>query len=409
MKPSSVDQPSARPLVTSWRDARVQLLLAIGVGGFAARLLIAILSAGTNDIFRWEMFAQKIAEYGLLYEYQNDPNFNHPPLMGWYASGMLALSDMLDVRFAPIFKLPMIAADAVSGGLLWLVAQRRRGALAAGGVFALYGLSPISILISAHHGNTDSLCAMFVLLAAVLAQETRWPFAAGLALGAAVNVKLIPVLCAPALLVSGPRTVRAWLQFTGGMTIGAIPFVPVLLAVGPEFYRNAIAYNSNYDHWGVMHVFRLWTTHPRLQELGVSGATLYRQLGRYVVLGSIAAVCAASWRTRHANGYLLSALALSIFLVFAPGFGVQYLIYVCPLLFVVSPWFGFAYSSIAGVFAGLVYLCYWNGQVPWVTFFTSVFPPPSHPFGVLAWATLAGFMILGVVDVFSERPRLDVP
>jgi hypothetical protein len=121
-------------------------LLVLGSVGFVARVGFALLARGTNDVETWARFAMQIAKHGVLYQYVHDAGFNHPPLMGWLARSILALSEATGIRFTFLFKLPMIAADLGTGALLahafLLRSGRRQGALA----FALYGWSPISFM-----------------------------------------------------------------------------------------------------------------------------------------------------------------------------------------------------------------------------------------------------------------------
>lgn len=401
----------SEPRSDAWRghalaaDRMVLLWVALGVLGFVARLTLACFSSGTNDILSFEDFGEQIARYGLLQEYRHNVLFNHPPLVGWFARAAVWLSRLLDVRFSLVFKLPMIAADGVSALLIAWVWRRRQGARSGARGFALFALSPIAILISAHHGNTDSLCAMWVLLSAVLTEACGLSWAAGLALGAAINVKLIPVFCIPPLLCAQPRALRAWLMFGFGLSLGALPFVPVLLQVGAEFHRNAIAYNSNPDYWGVMHLLRVWGEQPGQHAAAVRAMRGYRALGRSLVPASIALVSVWSGSRRRLDTYALVALSLGLFLVLAPGFGVQYLVYPAPLLVLVHPWFGFAYGCVAGLFAAVLYACFWEGELPFHSQFFGPFPAPSHPFSLATWVLLLVFVCAMLRRGWTPRGR----
>src|SRR5205814_9830382 len=107
--------------------------------------------------------------------------------------------------FPYLFKLAPIAADAVTCWLLWRIWHPRAGAIWAAAAAAIYAWNPVAILISAHHCNTDSIYAMLCLAAVYVIESRRgsvgaW-FWGGLLLGAAINVKLIPVLLIPPLVI----------------------------------------------------------------------------------------------------------------------------------------------------------------------------------------------------------------
>src|SRR5690606_23081591 len=100
---------------------------------------------------------------------------------------------------------------------------RDRGSeLLGSAAFAAYGLSLSCIVISAHHGNTDAIYFFLAFLAAYC-MERRAPFWAGVALGAALNVKLIPVLLALPLASSCSNR-RDFVRYVLGGSLGAIPF-----------------------------------------------------------------------------------------------------------------------------------------------------------------------------------------
>jgi Gpi18-like mannosyltransferase len=199
---------------------------AILLGGIFVRLLIVLVSRGTNDIVSWEAFGTQIAEHGLTWMYGNVPLWNHPPLMGYMAEGLGALAPVLGWAFPPTFKLVPIAADGLSAVLIFRVWLTRSGDYrTARRALLLFVFSLNAILVSGYHGNTDPLAGALVL-AACLAVERGRHFVGGALLAAAVNVKLIPLLLVPLLAArSAPRDVG---RFAAGAALGMLPFLPVM-------------------------------------------------------------------------------------------------------------------------------------------------------------------------------------
>ncbi len=238
------------------------LALAIAALGMALRCILSAFSTGTNDIITWDEFAHYASWEGVLWMYTNVPAWNHPPLTGYLAIGLLRLSVLTGLRFPVVFKLVPIAADALCLVLLWKIWRRRSAHPAAPlAAVAIFSFSPDAILVSAYHGNHDPLVGLFVLAACYFIEEKASFGLAGAALAAAINVKLIPLLLVPVFLAN----IRRWrdaARFAGGLSLGAIPFIPVVLRVGPSFYRNAIAYNSNFDNWGIPFFIRLLEESP---------------------------------------------------------------------------------------------------------------------------------------------------
>ena len=238
------------------------LALAIAALGMALRCILSAFSTGTNDIILWDDFAHYGTWEGVLWMYTNVPAWNHPPLTGYLAIWLLRLSVLTGLRFPVVFKLVPIAADALCLVLLWKIWRRRSAHPAAPlAAVAIFSFSPDAILVSAYHGNNDPLIGLFVLAACYFIEEKASFGWAGAALAAAINVKLIPLLLVP-VFVANARRWRDVARFIGGLSLGAIPFVPVILRVGPAFYRNAIAYNSNFDNWGIPFFIRLLEENP---------------------------------------------------------------------------------------------------------------------------------------------------
>jgi hypothetical protein len=162
----------------------------------------------------------------------------------------------------------------------------------------------------------------------------------------------------------------------------------VVLA-GPAFYRNAIAYGSSVDLWGLPGIAVLLSRSPGLPgQLGSALGTFCLSLGKpLIVFAVLASVGWSRWKSAI-DPYALAALAPALFLALTPGFGVQYTQYLCPLLFAASLRAGVLYATSSGLFIGLVYIEFWTGTFPWQSFHSSSFPMPSVILGFVAWVLL---------------------
>ena len=367
--------------------------LAIGALGMALRCAISAVSIGANDILFWEDFARTARERGVLWMYTNIPMWNHPPLMGKLAPGLLRLSVLTGLRFPVAFKLAPMAADALCLVLLWKIWRRRSAdAFAPLAAVAIFSLSPDAMLVSAYHGNTDPLVGMFILAACYFVEEKASFFWAGVALAAAVNVKLIPLLLVPVFLAN----VRRWpdaFRFAGGLCVGIIPFVPVLLRVGSSFYTTAITYNSNFDNWGIPFFVRMAEENP--EWVGAAGRVhaAVAASGRYLVAATILALCAWSRWRRPLSTYQLAAGGLAAFLFLGPGFGVQYTAILGPVLVAASLGWGLWYALSAGAFIASVYYLFWTREALVASWFSTAFPYPAPWIGLIAWLGLGQFLV----------------
>ena len=383
----------ARGATDAARPARTmtRLLVGLAIAGLGARILLACVSAGTNDLGFYTSFSRYVVERGLRAALNDVPEFNLTPMMTAYSVGVLRLSEATGIWFALLFKLPLIAADAASMLLLWKLWRRRSEACGAAAAAALFAWSLDSILVSGFHCNTDPFYAFLALLAAYLAEDRARPFAAGVALAAAVNVKLIPVVLAPALL-AGCRTRGEFLRLLGGVSLGAIPFVVMLLVYGGAFYEQVIDYNSRLGKWGVGFFLRQGLEIPATAEVADLLIRRYRAWGKYLML-LVIGIAALDGRRLGWDRYRSAAIGFALFLILTPGFGVQYTVGVVPLLFAVSVPFGVAYSCAAGAYLLALYVRFGTDGFPLASVFTGKEPLGPAMIGLVAWGVLIAFVV----------------
>jgi hypothetical protein len=425
--PVPVDVPPLRPRP---RSRWIWLLASLTVLGFLVRLAISCISLGSNDqeSFRW--FGALAITTG-PFAYHLEPVLNHPPIPLVWAAMALLLSVPTDgAAFPFLFRLPAIFADVGSCILLYRIWTARGGNPVWGWLAATaLAWNLDAILIGAYHCNTDNLCAFLTLLCAYLlsggrsaegrsAEATPRPLAGGLALAAAINVKLVPILLIPVFFAVAitPNAGNRWrsaARFALGLSVGVIPFLFPLALVPAAFIRNVLAYNPAPGEWGIM----FFAMH--LPELAIAPAGAHRFAeayvihGRFLVLGAALAVgvLALAWRWRHQkiraattqrmpDAYTLGALAWALFLVLTPGFGYQYTVYAVPLLMAVSIRFGWTYGLVAGLFVLSAYAgCWTNWRLPLESRFDGTRRPNPFPvpLGLVAWAMLIAFVVNTVI------------
>lgn len=413
MRPRPKQLPRRIPSTSaSTPFSRTRLLLGVAAAGFVLRGVIALCSWGTTDTIGFLRFATAIRHHGLIDTYRRDAQLNHPPIPPYWARVALGVinprDDATDVgdafAFAPLFRTPMILSDIAAAYLLWRIWRGRGWSdAAAAGVVAAYAWNPVAILVSAYHGNTDSIYACLSLLSVYLLQDRGRAFWSGVALGAAINVKLIPVLLIPPLALS-LRGRREWIGFFGGLAICALPFVPPLVLATSAFWHNAIAYKSLLTLWGVQ--FFLLMPHPPAETRpdNVSAAARwYWEYGRYVLLAGVCAwaVVARLVGRKSADGgsdrrwdrYTIAAVTYALFITLAPGFGVQYLVVLVPLVYATSPRVANVYGLVAGAFLLAAYDHYSDWTFPFSSLFDSMLPVYVGIIGLAPWALLVGFIV----------------
>jgi hypothetical protein len=297
--------------------------------------------------------------------YENIPLYNHPPLVSLWLKLLMALIGGRTNLFPQMFRMLPILADLGSAILIWKITRLYFPAGSALARSLLATLSPILVMVSGFHGNTDPVFGFLILLAAYLLAVRRNLFASAIVLALAANIKIVPVLAFPAFffwIAEGNDRVRFLFWF--GVT-ASLGYAAHLYAVPAFIVRNVFLYAGIAGIWGI----------GRLAPPSL--ALIYRPLG--IALFFVVLIVLA-WRigrrtdrgTRldeipFENGLNLfqsAALAYVSFLALTSGFGVQYLSWLASLAVFLRLPLAAAYTACASIFLFLVYT-EWSGGLPW--------------------------------------------
>lgn len=356
--------------------------LMVGLAGVLLRLFLWWFTIGTNDATMGFRLAPILYSQGVLQTYHNGIEVNQPPPICVYAGQAWRWSGD-DLRiFARLIKLWALAGEALALWALW----RFAGPLA----FAVYAWLPAPILVSGFHCNIDCLYAALLLVSAIAFDRRRY-FLSGLLMAAACNVKVLPALLAPLLLIAAPNR-KALLRICAALGLGVLPYVPFVLAPESAFFRNVIGYNSNPEHWGIPMLLRGVARIPALEEFVRPMLSWFRAEGRYVVWVSVLAFAVLSRVRWHLSMAEQMAVAGALFLVLAPGFGVQYVVLIAPLLCLIDLQAAILWGWTSGAFIASVYWVFMFQWWPARAQFTSAFPTPTWIVGLAAFGVLLLFL-----------------
>lgn len=362
------------------------------VVGLAIRLTFAATTFGSRDIGHWMTFTSyipgsgPIGIYGVPFE---ETAYNHPPLMGY----VLVVVSWLESAGVPVsFSIRALSSVIDVAGAFVVFALLRQvrslGWATAGGVAV--ALSPALILIAGFHGNTDPVFVMLTLLALYLLQVRRAPVLAGLAMAAALGVKIVAVVAVPVLLVLAWRqSPRAFWRF--GLALAGFSLLwwgPALALQGAGVLANVVGYAGWNNHvWGIDRLATWWGWD------GVAG--FIEGPGRMLIV----ALCALlpAWWVWRSPGRVLPAVAMTLvgFLVLTPTFGVQYLAWAAAPVLLLTVVGGVVFNVLAGLFLLKMYSRW--------TEFVDYNHPISVPFttaevwmALVVWLALVGCAAVGL-------------
>jgi uncharacterized membrane protein len=259
--------------------------------------------------------------------------------------------------FTFLIRVPASVADVASAWLLFELLRLRCTASEAALAAITLAASPLLIIVSGFHGNTDPVFVAFSLLAVYVLGAHDRTFWGGLTLATALSIKLVPVVLLPMMIVLCVRRGgRRLLRFcAGGLVVFLVLWVPVLLRDGRDFLHQVLFYSGiPFTQWGVPQ-FLHWARHEHGYYLSVLSHT-----GPVMLLVAALIPALLVWEAPH-EWMLAAGLGFPLFLLLSPAFGMQYLVWPLAAAYLVNGLLAAIYNMVASVFAWLVYSD-WSGR-----------------------------------------------
>src|SRR5437762_2927397 len=177
-------------------DLRSVWVSSFALAALFLKLAIAYNTIGTNDAVVFYGFAKVLNQHSLEWTYQHSRYFNHPPLTAYFLRGIFVLTEQrwcqdLGIHFPFLLRLPGIIADFLV--VLILLQISKREIRIPTWALALFAVSPVSLMVSGFHGNTDPVMVLF-LICAVWMCLWRQSALAGLFFALSCQIKIAPLL-----------------------------------------------------------------------------------------------------------------------------------------------------------------------------------------------------------------------
>jgi Gpi18-like mannosyltransferase len=409
LKPASAVEGFFSPGPTS--RSSFWMVIAVVIAS-AMKIAIAWNTIGTNDVVTFYKFATSIQNHGLEWTYTHDISFNHPPLTAYFLIGIyklahLPLLEQNGITFPFLLRFPGIIADVVTVWAVFQIAQSLGSNLPKWALL-VFVLSPVSLMITGFHGNTDPIMVAFLTLAALAAVRDN-PILCGLFLALSIQVKIIPLLLLP-IFVFYWAARRGAFKFLCPMLLASLALWSQPLFTFPlVFAKNVLSYGSFWGLWGVTYWLRQtgWSEFARVSYFHFTSAQSVVVTILKILI--VSAVFLIAWRRRSlGRKNLLRSIAYAwvVFFIFSPGVCAQYLVWFAPFVLFLSPtFFGwvtatsslflfFFYNTIADKFPWYLAISYARQNREWT-------PWAAWPWGVL----IAGLLVLWI-DAKRKNPSL---
>ena len=365
------------------------LLIALGIATLV-KLVLAAITIGTNDVASWRTFADNAMLCGTCaYQFPGptgDP-FNHPPFIIHF----LRLIGPSTAWFPFWLRLPAILADI---GIV-LIVSRLLPRLPTR-LVVLLALNPVSLLVSGFHGNTDPVMIFFVVLTVYLLKTGRLAWAAA-AFGMAINIKIVPLLLVPAILVYiwSRKSARSVILFVCIAAVAVLALSMPYLLSNPLVIGNAtLGYRGMYGQWGIS---RILLAFPISRDGHVIAAKLTQTIIIVLALG-------LAFYLNRQKIDLVYQIGLIFFALFflSSGVAVQYLSWPVPFILALGFWWSLAYYTSAGLYVFLSYNHWSGGQ--WYFAESHIKPYSSvtgYMAGLVCWA-ICGFICFRYIHVIKH-------
>ena len=394
------------------RDLGTAWIVALALVALTLKLAIAYNTIGTNDAVFFYGFAKVLSQHSLEWTYQHSRYFNHPPLTAYYLRGIYFVTEQrwcqdLGVHFPFLLRLPGIIADFLV--VLVLLRVTRTDLRVPAWALALFALSPVSLMVSGFHGNSDSVMVLPLICSAWMCLRSR-PILAGLFFALGCQIKIVPLLLLPAFVFFWLSQGKIREFLIPAITTMALLWLEPLLTFPTLFAKNVLAYGSYWGMWGITYCLRLTGLHEfsRISFFDLElGQKLVVTVLKVII---ILAALLIAWHRRHARGRaFLETLAYTwlMFFILAPGVCPQYLVWLAPFILLVSP---SLYTALV-VSSSIFLFAFYNitsGGLPWsVALAMDETKQPWVAWSLLPWLVLiAGGIVLW--RKVAER-KLDVP
>jgi Glycosyltransferase family 87 len=257
--------------------------------------------------------------------------WNYLPTYGFVMAAAVSVQEWTGLPWVVVARIPAIVFDLGAVAVVYALAHKGKAGLRA----FQYACTPITVLVSAVHGQMEPLC-LLLALGAFLALRSRPRAAlAGVLIGLAISVKTWPALFLPALLLALPGWAARARLLAAAAVVGLVLLLTQPLTVGspvqqlPATVARILSYYSPGGSWGWSSVVYAYS--PYTAE-NYEDSVLWGIVGQVGSLLTLLGIAAAIWWWRRADPLVVASVTASTFQITTAGHGAQYLTWPVPFM-----------------------------------------------------------------------------
>ena len=372
---------------------------------FAAKLMLAFSTIGTNDATAYRAYAIAAWRHGGIWLFENVRAYNHPPFMVHFLDAIAWAWARTGVPLEVWFRVLGSIADV--GSLFFVTRLTDAGRIR----MTITAIAPASILVTGFHCNTDPIMIFLILASIYVLEKREDQDASAMLLGVASGIKLVPLFLLPAILSSLRHGRIRYLSVVA--VTWSVLSMPYLVQIPIFVARNTFGWRSISGTWG-------FSLAGLLTDI-LTGSRLYAFSIRISSVAMLVALLALPFWFRRANVPLFDRCGITLlaFLFLAPGFGVQYLLWLVPFTATVAIRMTLALHAACGLFLAGFYT-YFCGGFPWyyadasrsIVYRRSPFSPMTGQ-GIVDLLSILAWLTVGMVLAWRLRemslPKEEAP
>ena len=332
-------------------DAGVAMLLvalALGVRLYPAWQLKAIV----NDVATYFVMGEMVLRGDNLYAQRI--LFPYTPFTQVHPALAILVSRALGWTFDFAVKLPEILADGLSTAVIYAFLRFEGARVGRAALWSmLWVLNPVSILISAFHGNIMAATPFFVLGAFVAARvgedrdsRSLWMATSALLLGMGVAVRTYPILLLPTFIVLSTRTIKEAVVYVGLVALApGLSSLPYLIYARQTFLNEVLGYGGFTD-FGWVAVLRAGVFFAQGQQLSNFGGGLLPMTRLAFLYAYGISLLVLPYFRSASVGRALAVMPLLFYAIYA-GVCAQYLVWVLPVAIALRDRVSLPYTLVA--------------------------------------------------------------
>ena len=287
----------------------------------------------------------------------------HPylPFQMYVMGAMAYLSQWTGLPYVVAVKLPAVAADVALTALIYRAVRDTGGRQWAAYAALLYALNPVSLLVTAYHGQFESVTLLLLVLSWWLWERRRATGSAG-ALGFAILNKTWPVVILPVIFLR-LRNWRGRIVYTlialGIPVLFVVAYLALFSADPTPMLRRALTHRGVAGYWGPGAV--LYPAAAAWPGLQPAADLLFALRNGLLLIG----VLASLWWTRRQSALDALLTLLLVMFVVTVGFGIQWLVWPVPFALLAGEYRRLRIYSLAATLMLAVHL-FGLHMVPWL-------------------------------------------